>query len=103
MLTFKKVLLPLLAAICMTAVMGCNIGVKTERHVVFVSPVPIPESAKGAVMVATNERVPLAIVNRKDFLFRQNVGGYVLVDPWFYDLLLKADARERSRGSNGGR
>lgn len=55
----------------------------------FVSPRPIPEAAKGAPVIATNRELPLAILNLKDSHFSKNVGGYVLVDPWFYDLLIK--------------
>jgi len=54
----------------------------------MVSPRPIPEAAKGTPVVATNEKIPLVILNRKDEHFKQNVGGYVLVDPWFYELLI---------------
>ena len=95
MLVLKKATLLLLILASMMASMGCTIGVKAERETVFVSPVPIPEAAKGAVMVATNRKIPLAIIGREDFRFTQNVGGYVLVDPWFYDLLLKAYKEKR--------
>lgn len=87
---FKRVMLLLSSVMLMLAATGCLIGIKENRETVFVSPVPIPESAKGAVMVATDKKIPLAIVNRKDYRFEQDVGGYVLVDPWFYDLLLEA-------------
>ena len=54
------------------------------------SPVPIPEVSKGSVVVATNRPIELAILDEKDKVFFQNVGGYVLVDPFFYELLIKA-------------
>jgi hypothetical protein len=55
-----------------------------------VSPVPIPEVSKGSVIVATNKPIALAIIDEKDKIFYQNVGGYVLVDPYFYEMLIKA-------------
>jgi len=55
----------------------------------MVSPMPIPEAAKGAPMIMTNKRIPLTILNKPDIQFEQNVGGYVLVDPWFYARLLR--------------
>jgi hypothetical protein len=42
------------------------------------------------VVVATNRPIELAILDEKDKVFFQNVGGYVLVDPFFYELLIKA-------------
>lgn len=86
----KKVLLSLLLSIITLTCMGCTIGVKEKNNIVFVSPVPIPEVSKGAVVVATNRKIPLAIIDQKDKIFSQNVGGYVLVDPQFYALLIEA-------------
>ena len=55
----------------------------------MVSPRPIPEAVRGTPVVATNEKIPLVILDHPKDHFKQNVGGYVLVDPWFYELLLK--------------
>jgi len=74
----------------MSASTGCTIGIKEKSNLVFVSPVPIPEVSKGSVVVATNRPIELAILDEKDKVFFQNVGGYVLVDPFFYELLIKA-------------
>jgi len=70
--------------------MGCTIGIKEKSNLVFVSPVPIPEVSEGAVIIATNKKLPLAIIEQKDKVFYQNVGGYVLVDPQFYAILIEA-------------
>lgn len=77
--------LPLLTLVCM----GCVIGTKAERTTVFVSPVPIPQAAMGAVMVAENKPINLTIIDKEGYFFKQSIGGYVVCDPWFYDLLLK--------------
>lgn len=78
---------------------GCvTLGIKEQSNIVMVSPMPIPEAAKGAVMIRTNRKIPLTILNRPELNFEQNVGGYILVDPWFYDRLLQA--YRRSRGTN---
>jgi hypothetical protein len=86
----RKAMLVLLAILitmaCMAA--GCTIGVKQTNRLVFVSPVPIPEAAKGAPMVATNDKIPLAVLDRPDEHYSQRVAGYVLVDPWFYQRLI---------------
>jgi len=47
-------------------------------------------------MVATNKKIPLVFLNRKDEHFTQNVAGYVLVDPWFYDLLIVTYNKSRN-------
>lgn len=81
----------------MTTCTGClTIGVKEKNSIVMVSPVPIPEAVKGAPMVLTNKKILLTILNKPDITFEQNIGGYVLVDPWFYARLLEA-----YRGSHG--
>lgn len=78
---------------------GCvTLGIKEQNNIVMVSPIPIPEAAKGAVMIRTNRKIPLTILHKPELTFEQNVGGYVLVDPWFYERLLQA--YRRSRGSN---
>jgi hypothetical protein len=74
----------------MLASTGCTIGIKEKNNLIFVSPVPIPEVSKGSVIVATNRPIELAIIDEKDKVFYQNVGGYVLVDPYFYEILIKA-------------
>lgn len=55
----------------------------------MMSPVPIPEAVRGTPLIATNKKVPLVILNKPDDKFEQNIGGYVVVDPFFYDLLMK--------------
>ena len=85
----KKVLQIVLILITVTAT-GCTIGIKEKRELVFISPVPIPEAAKGIPMIATNDLVKLSVINKPDSVYLQNIGGYVVVDPWFFDLLLKA-------------
>lgn len=86
----KKVLLSLLLLSITVVSTGCTIGLKEKNNLVFVSPVPIPEVSKGSVIIATNKEIPLAIIDQKDKIFYQNVGGYVLVDPFFYELLIKS-------------
>jgi len=94
---FKKAMLLLLLSTVMMTSTACVIGIKEKRESLFVSPVPIPEAAKGAVMIATNEKIPLAIVNREGFKFEQKVTGYVIVDPWFYDLLIDSYKKSRKK------
>ena len=87
---YQKVLQSLLLIALMMASMvlsGCVIGVKKEKTTLFVSPVPIPEAAKGVPVIATDEAIELGILD-KDGTFRQKVPGYVVVDPWFYDKLI---------------
>ncbi len=86
----KTLALSLFLSFIMSASTGCTIGIKEKSNLVFVSPVPIPEVSKGSVVVATNRPIELAILDEKDKVFFQNVGGYVLVDPFFYELLIKA-------------
>jgi len=79
---------------------GCTVGIKEKRTLVMVSPVPIPQAAQGAPMIATNKPIALVILNREGDLFKENIGGYVVVDPQFYGLLIEAyrkdvDARSR--------
>ena len=86
----KMLVLSLFLSLITLASTGCTIGIKEKSNLVFVSPVPIPEVSKGSVIVATNRPIELAILNEKDKVFYQNVGGYVLVDPYFYEILIKA-------------
>lgn len=86
----KMLVLSLFLSLITLASTGCTIGIKEKNNLVFVSPVPIPEVSKGSVIVATNKPIALAIIDEKDKIFYQNVGGYVLVDPYFYELLIKA-------------
>ena len=85
----KMVVLSLSLSLITLASTGCTIGIKEKNSIVFVSPVPIPEVAKGSVVVATNDKIPLAIIDMKDKVFYQSVQGYVLVDPFFYEILIK--------------
>ena len=85
----KKVILIFLLMTISVACTGCTMGIKQKNSIVFVSPRPIPEAAKGTPIIATNKRLPLAILNREDLEFQQNIGGYVVVDPHFYGLLIK--------------
>ena len=84
-----KVKLVLFLSLIILASTGCTIGVKEKNNLVISSPVPIPEVAKGAPMIATNNKIPLAIINEPDKIFYKDVGGYVLVDPRFYEILIK--------------
>lgn len=86
----KILVLSLFLSLITSASTGCTIGIKEKNNLIFVSPVPIPEVSKGSVIVATNKPIALAIIDEKDKIFYQNVGGYVLVDPYFYDILIKA-------------
>ena len=53
------------------------------------SPVPIPETVKGTPMIATNRKIRLTILDKPDYIFEKNIAGYVVVDMYFYDLLIK--------------
>jgi len=68
---------------------GCNIGTKTTKELLFISPVPIPEVVKGAPVVATNEKISISILGQSNFFSKQKVTGYVLCDPWYYATLIK--------------
>jgi len=76
----------LLASLVLT---GCTMGVKENNTILFVSPVAIPESANGAVVIATNKKIQLAIIGMSDKVFEQQVTGYVLVDPWTWDKMVR--------------
>ena len=69
---------------------GCTVGVKQSNTLLFVSPVPIPQVAHGAPMIATDKKVDLAIIGKPDMLFSEKITGYVVVDPWFYEKLIQA-------------
>ena len=71
-----------------TVLQGCSVGIKERHEILFVSPVPIPEAAKGAVVVATNDKISVGIMDKPDRFYKQKVTGYVLVDPWFYKKLI---------------
>ena len=86
----KILVLSLFLSLSMLASTGCTIGIKEKNNLVFVSPVPIPEVSRGSVVVATNRPIELAIIDMKDKVFYRDVGGYVLVDPYFYEILIKA-------------
>ena len=88
-LKFKTVVLVLFLSLTTWVSTGCTVGIKEKSNLIFVSPVPIPAVSQGSVMVATNSKIPLAIIDQKDKVFYENVGGYVLVDPFFYELLIK--------------
>jgi len=83
--------------------MGCSVGIKEKHTLIFSSPVPIPEAAKGVPIIATNEKIHLAILNKPDMTFKRDIGMYVVVDPHFYALLIDAynaqvEARRKMRG-----
>ena len=85
---FRMVLLNLVI-LASLLVMGCTVGMKENNTLLFVSPMPIPESAKGAPIVATNAKIPLAVIGQPDKVFLQKVTGYVLVDPWTWEEMVK--------------
>ena len=91
-----RLLLILILTATATVCSGCAIGIKEIRKTVLVSPVPIPESAKGMIMIRTNRPIPLVIAD-KEFVFEQNVGGYVICDPWFYDLLIQTYKAQKKK------
>ena len=86
----SKVMRLLLALTLIAACTGCTIGIKERHEILMVSPVAIPEAAKGAPIIATNEKIRLGVLNKPDTFYEQRVTGYVLVDPWFYALLIEA-------------
>jgi len=84
---WKKALLALLMTASMT---GCTVGLKERKTILMVSPVPIPEAVLGTPLIATNEEIPLVVLNRPDDHYEQKITGYVVVDPWFYEKLIAA-------------
>lgn len=62
---------------------------KEKKIALMVSPVPIPEAAKGCLMIGTNEKIPLIVLDKPDIMFEQKITGYVVVDPWFYGHLIE--------------
>lgn len=94
----KRIVLVLLITTACMAAIGCSVGVKEKTTYLFVSPVPIPEAAKGAPVIATNEKIEISTLSRPEIpLGRQKITGYVVVDPWFYDLLIKAWNESRKK------
>jgi hypothetical protein len=85
----RNLLMILSMTVCMGVVSGCTLGVKKQTEMLFISPVPIPEAVKGAPVIAENRKIRLAVMDRPDTTYTQKVTGYVLVDPWFYDKLIK--------------
>jgi hypothetical protein len=85
----KMLVRSLFLSLIMLVSTGCTVGIKEKNNLIFVSPVPIPAVSKGSVMIATNAKIPLAIIDQKDKVFYESVQGYVLVDPFFYELLIK--------------
>jgi len=61
----------------------------------MVSPIPIPEAARGVPLIATNEPVEMVILERVEDHFKQRVTGYVVVDPWFYQKLIECWNKNR--------
>jgi len=85
---FRKALLLSLLVVSLGC-MGCVVGVKENNQLLFVSSVPIPESANGAPIIATNAEIPLAIIGQPDKIYKQKVTGYILIDPWTWDEIVK--------------
>ena len=85
----KKVLLIAIALITVSG-MGCVVGVKEKRELLFVSPIPIPQAAKGVPVIAESEKVRLVVLDQPGAFYQEKITGYVVVDPWFYDELIKA-------------
>ncbi|MCK5020226.1 MAG: hypothetical protein KAS32_24520 [Candidatus Peribacteraceae bacterium] len=69
--------------------LGCVIGTKTEKTVVFVSHLPIPETANGVAIIATNKKIPITILNKEGFLCEVDLGGKVVLSPTLYDFLIR--------------
>lgn len=88
-------------ALLTLGVTGCTIGLKEKNQIVMVSPVPIPESANGVPVIRTNKLIPLTILKKPDVHFEQNIGGYVVVDPWFYEQLLECYRRQYGDAERG--
>jgi len=55
----------------------------------MVSPVPIPEAARGVPLIATNDPIQLVILNKPDDHFTQRIQGNVVIDMWFFAKLIK--------------
>lgn len=88
MLKVLQVKLITLLMISLLVSMGCTVGVKQKNSIVMNDPIPLPESAKGAVRIATNEPVKLSVDGIADKVFTKNIGGYVVVVPGWYAALV---------------
>jgi hypothetical protein len=90
-------MLLLLLLMSMLVGTGCTIGIKQETRLTMHDPIPIPESAKGAVRINTNEDIPLIIEGVNNQEFEKDIGGYVVVTPGWYGELIKNWNKTHSR------
>ena len=85
----RALLLTMIITAFMVVASGCSVGIKEKHTLVMVSPVPIPDAARGVVIIGTDDLIPLAILDQPTAKFKRSIAGYVVVDPWFYDKLIK--------------
>lgn len=60
--------------------MGCSIGVKERVRIIYVSYTKTPEQTKGAIRIATNDKIPVTVMGKTDVSTEMNLGGYFVVN-----------------------
>lgn len=84
----SKAALSILVVIISLTSTGCLIGTKQVNNLTMHDPIPLPESAKGVVRIATNDPIPLVVDGVPDESFEKDVGGDVVVKPGWYAALV---------------
>ncbi len=64
---------------CLIGSSGCTIGVKERFKIIYVQHSKLPEEAKGALRIATNESIPVTVVGKTDVHTELNLGGYFVI------------------------
>jgi len=63
-------------------------GIKQKNQLVLNDPIPLSESAKGVVRIATNKNIPLIVDGFPDAVFEKDIGGAVVIKAGWYAALV---------------
>lgn len=61
------------------SISGCLIGVKQKNTIVYSGFAKTPIEAKGAIRVATNDKIRVTVVGKSDFETEMDLGGMYVI------------------------
>jgi len=64
---------------CLISMPGCLIGVKQKNDIIYSGFAKAPDEAKGAMRIATNDKIRITIVGRTDFETKKDLGGMYVI------------------------
>lgn len=85
----ELILLMLIMVLYMISISGCSIGIKEKQAIIYARYAKMPDELNGGIMIATNQPIKVTIVGKDSVQTEMDLGGYVAVNPYDLEELLK--------------